>query len=123
MRSRRAVLSAIGQEAAGFGGRGGNPAAGVGAAISPALRSLPAAGLADYAAPLSADAPRSFWLTALRLGVTMYFTDLPHFLDSTAVIGPVKEHPRVVHSSTSRTGKAACGLARRFRTDRGRRTP
>jgi hypothetical protein len=62
----------------------------------------------------TADAPRSFWLTALRQGVTMYFTDLPHFLDSTAAIGTVKGHPLAVHSSTSRTGKAACGLARRF---------
>lgn len=52
MRSRRAVLSAIAQEAAGFGGRCGNPAAYVAAATSPAVQSLSlyAAGLADYAA-------------------------------------------------------------------------
>ena len=49
MRSPRNLLSAIGQEAAGLGGRG-NPGAGVAAAISPAVRSLHAAGLADYAA-------------------------------------------------------------------------
>lgn len=50
MRSRRTVLPAIGQEAAGSGGRGGDRTADVTAATSPAARPLYAAGLAGYAA-------------------------------------------------------------------------
>lgn len=88
MRSRRAVLSAIGQGAAGFGGRGGNPPQ---ASPRPSRRLSGRCTLLGWPTmllALAADAPRSFWLTALRPGVTMYFTDLPHFLDSTAAIGP-----------------------------------
>lgn len=50
MRSRRTVLPAIGQEAAGFGGCGGDRTPDITSDISPAVRPLYAAGLADYAA-------------------------------------------------------------------------
>lgn len=80
----------MGQEAAGLGGA----AATLPQASARPFRRLsgrcPLLGWPTMLLALAADAPRSFWLTALRPGVTMCFTDLPHFLDSTAAIGPVK---------------------------------